>query len=137
MHQYEASRSPLYEQVCAFEDLLAAAYRARRGKRFRPDVVAFHHRLEAELLTLRDALRDRTYQPGPYWTFHIHDPKPRLISAAAYKDRIVHYLVDVRASVMSWIGHLRHGDTWGLLRQLLASAPFLRTRPMQPQGGAS
>jgi hypothetical protein len=30
----------------------------------------------------------------------------------------------VRASVMSWIGHLKHGDTWGLRRRLLAAAVF-------------
>ena len=41
----------LYQQVCAFENLLAAAYRARRGKRFRPDVVAFQHRLEQVMPT--------------------------------------------------------------------------------------
>jgi hypothetical protein len=30
----------------------------------------------------------------------------------------------VRASVMSWIGHLKHGDTWGLRRRLFAAAPL-------------
>ncbi len=33
-------------------------------------------------------------------------------------------LKDVKASVTSWIGHLRHGDTWGLRRRLLADATF-------------
>jgi retron-type reverse transcriptase len=81
----------LYERICAFENLVTAAYCARRGKRFRPDVAAFHFYLEAELLSLRDELRTRAYQPGPYRAFHIRDPKPRLISAAAYRDRVVHH----------------------------------------------
>jgi hypothetical protein len=30
----------------------------------------------------------------------------------------------VKASVMSWIGHLKHGDTWRLRRKLLSAAVF-------------
>lgn len=81
----------LYAQICSFENLVVAAYRARRGKRFRPDVATFHYHLEAELLSLRDDLYARTYQPGPHRAFSIRDPKPRLISAAAYRDRVVHH----------------------------------------------
>lgn len=43
-------------------------------------------------------------------------------------------LDEVRASVMSWIGHLKHGDPWGLRRKLLASVPFVRTVPPFTQG---
>jgi RNA-directed DNA polymerase len=32
-----------------------------------------------------------TYQPGPYHSFFIHDPKKRLISAAPFRDRVVHH----------------------------------------------
>ncbi len=81
----------LYERICSFENLVSAAYRARLGKRFRPDVARFHHSLEANLLTLRDELRERTWVPGGYRTFYIHDPKTRLISAAPYRDRVVHH----------------------------------------------
>ncbi|MCX6359718.1 MAG: hypothetical protein NT029_07935 [Armatimonadetes bacterium] len=34
--------------------------------------------------------------------------------------------VDVRQSVRSWIGHLSHGDTWGLRTALLERAVFVR-----------
>jgi retron-type reverse transcriptase len=81
----------LYEQVCAFANMYVAALRARRGKRYRPDVAAFHFHLEAELLKLRDELRNKTYQPGAYRAFYIQDPKRRLISAAPYRDRVVHH----------------------------------------------
>jgi hypothetical protein len=30
----------------------------------------------------------------------------------------------VKASLASWIGHLKHGDTWGLRRRLLEAAVF-------------
>ncbi len=81
----------LYPAIIDFENLLASAYRARRGKRYRRDVAAFHFDLEPELLTLREELATRTYQPGAYRAFYINDPKRRLISAAPYRDRVVHH----------------------------------------------
>ena len=33
----------------------------------------------------------QTYQPGPYHSFYIRDPKHRLISAAPFRDRVVHH----------------------------------------------
>jgi len=44
-----------------------------------------------ELFTLQDALLTQRYRPGPYTTFTIHEPKTRLISAAPYRDRVVHH----------------------------------------------
>jgi len=38
-------------------------------------------------------LSKRTYQPGGYDSFYIHDPKKRLISAAPFRDRVVHHAV--------------------------------------------
>lgn len=81
----------LYERICSFENLVVAAYRAKRGKRWRPDVLKFHFGQERELLELRQELLEERYQPGAYRSFWIHDPKRRLISAAPYRDRIVHH----------------------------------------------
>ena len=46
----------LWERLIGLPNLLWAAAKARRGKRDRPDVAAFHLNLEHELLTLRDEL---------------------------------------------------------------------------------
>lgn len=81
----------LWPQVIDFENLLLAARKAQRGKRFRDNVLAFNDRLEQELLNLHQALKDKTYQPGQYKTFQVYSPKPRLISAAPYRDRVVHH----------------------------------------------
>jgi len=81
----------LYPGLTSFPSLLAAVKAAQRGKRFRPDVLAFHSRLEAEIFLLQRELRDFTYQPGPYRRFAIRDPKPRLIAAAPFRDRVVHH----------------------------------------------
>jgi hypothetical protein len=89
-------RGFLWDELVSFPNLLRAALQARRGKRSRPNVEAFHFDLERELLRLRDELAGGTYRPGPYRTFTIREPKPRLISAAPYRDRVVHHaLVNV------------------------------------------
>src|SRR5262249_9014767 len=40
---------------------------------------------------LQAELQSQTYRLGPYRTFTIYDAKPRLISAAPYRDRVVHH----------------------------------------------
>jgi retron-type reverse transcriptase len=86
----------LWEQVISFEALLRAAETARRGKRFRPAVAAFHFDQERALWKLHEELATKTYRPGTYRSFFIHEPKKRQISAAPYRDRVVHHaLVNV------------------------------------------
>lgn len=77
--------------VCAFENLLSAAKKAQRGKRFQENVGRFNVNLEHELLTLQGELLDKSYQPGSYREFLIYEPKKRMISAAPYRDRVVHH----------------------------------------------
>jgi RNA-directed DNA polymerase len=81
----------LWEALTSFENLYRAARKARRGKRSKQAVEAFEFDLEKNLVGLRRDLLERTYQPGPFRTFTITDPKPRLISAAPYRDRVVHH----------------------------------------------
>ncbi|MEP0924373.1 RNA-directed DNA polymerase [Leptolyngbya sp. ST-U4] len=81
----------LWDQVIAFENLLSAARQAQKGKRFRDNVLTFNYHLEQELAQLQTELQSKTYQPGTYRTFRVMEPKPRLISAAPYRDRVVHH----------------------------------------------
>jgi len=81
----------LYPQVWAWDNLYLAYRKARKGKRSRPDVAAFEFNLELELPRLQDDLAAQTYRPGPYTHFYIHEPKRRLISAAPFRDRVVHH----------------------------------------------
>jgi hypothetical protein len=71
--------------------LLRAFRDAARGKRRQPNVAAFEHCLEDNLAALRRELTDQTYLPGAYTSFYIHEPKRRLISAAPFRDRVVHH----------------------------------------------
>jgi retron-type reverse transcriptase len=81
----------LWDGLVSFENLLCAAKLAASGKRKRADVAAFELDLEGELLRLRRELMEDEYEPGAYRSFQINDPKPRLISAAPFRDRIVHH----------------------------------------------
>ena len=81
----------LWPEVTSFANLLGAAEAAAAGKRKRPDVAAFLLNLEPRLVALRRELIDGTYRPGAYRTFTITDPKPRQISAAPFRDRVVHH----------------------------------------------
>ncbi|HEX5273207.1 MAG TPA: RNA-directed DNA polymerase, partial [Gemmataceae bacterium] len=81
----------LWAELTGFRNLLRAFEQARRGKRRHENVAAFEVELERELFRLQDELRGKTYAPGPYRTFQICEPKPRLISAAPFRDRVVHH----------------------------------------------
>ena len=86
----------LWRQVVSFKSLLHAAKLACKGKRFRPAVAAFHFNQERELWKLHEELEKKTYRPGVYRSFFIYQPKKRQISAAPYRDRVVHHaLVNV------------------------------------------
>ena len=81
----------LFPQITKFENLLEAAKKAQKGKRLQDNVLEFNHNLEQNLLDIQKELETRIYKPGEYHTFRIYDPKPRLISAAPYRDRVVHH----------------------------------------------
>jgi retron-type reverse transcriptase len=81
----------LYSQIVDFENILTASRKAQKGKRFRGNVLEFNYNLESKLSKLQQDLIDKIYQPGEYRTFYIKEPKTRMISAAPYRDRVVHH----------------------------------------------
>jgi RNA-directed DNA polymerase len=81
----------MYDVICGWENLRLAYGKAARGKRGHSAAAAFEYRLADNLLQLQTELLAQTYTPGPYTSFYIHDPKTRLISAAPFRDRVVHH----------------------------------------------
>lgn len=77
--------------LISWENLLHAYRRAAKGKRGHSGVAQFEHRLEDNLIRLQNDLSTQIYQPGAYTSFFIHEPKRRLISAAPFRDRVVHH----------------------------------------------
>ena len=70
----------LWPQVIDFDNLMAAAHKAQRGKRSQNNVLAFNFNLENELLSLQDELTAETYRPGAYKTFYcaFRRPHPKI-----------------------------------------------------------
>jgi retron-type reverse transcriptase len=86
----------LYGEVTTFENLWCAYQKARRGKRATEAAASFDWNAEENLLELQEQLSTKTYRPGDYHHFYIHEPKKRKISAAPFRDRVVHHaLVNV------------------------------------------
>jgi hypothetical protein len=81
----------MYDKLTSWNNLLLAYKKASAGKRGQPNVANFEYRLEDNLLCLQHELRHKTYRPGKYDSFYIHEPKRRLISAAPFHDRVVHH----------------------------------------------
>jgi retron-type reverse transcriptase len=81
----------LYPQIYNFGNLYVAFLAARKGKRDRAAVASFEFDLEHHLVQLESELREQTYRPGGYTNFYVHEPKRRLVSAAPFRDRVVHH----------------------------------------------
>ncbi len=81
----------LWDEIVSFDNLLLAYRKACRGKRSRNDVAMFGLNLEQELFQLQDSLRAKSYCPGTYRIFTLYERKPRQISAAPFRDRVVHH----------------------------------------------
>lgn len=85
------SISPGFEAICRWENLHLAYNKAAKGKRCHHAVARFDFTLAQELLCLQQELVAGAYSPGGYVNFIIHEPKRRKISAAAFRDRVVHH----------------------------------------------
>ena len=86
----QRERIDLYD-VAAWPNLEAALWQAARGKRARPDVAAFLADAQPGLNRLRAALQGGRLPDGSLRRFAIRDPKPRIIHAAPFIDRIAHH----------------------------------------------
>ncbi len=81
----------IFEHVVSWDNLWLAFREAARGKRRKTSAAAFEVQLADNLIALQDELRAKTYRPGAYVHFFIHEPKRRKISAAPFRDRVVHH----------------------------------------------
>lgn len=85
--------SSLFEKIISVENLLIAWKEFVKGKRKRVDVQEFQLRLMANILSLHNDLRNKTYMHGSYEHFKISDPKPRDIHKATVRDRLAHHAI--------------------------------------------
>ena len=83
----------LYERAFSAEALHQAYLDARRNKRGSRSCFEFERYLGTNLARLEQELADGSYRPQPYFTFWVHEPKPRLIHAPAFRDRVVQHAI--------------------------------------------
>jgi RNA-directed DNA polymerase len=83
--------SEAFDTITSWENLLAAHRKAARGKRGEASAARYEYRLADRLLELQSDLKAHRYRPGDYVHFYIHEPKRRKISAAPFRDRVVHH----------------------------------------------
>jgi len=82
-----------WDDICSYPSLIKAHENARKGKRYRPEVLGFTSKLEDYLIEIQDKLKDGTYELGPYRKLWVSIPKKRLVMALPYMDRIVQWSI--------------------------------------------
>lgn len=81
----------MFDAITEWGNLCQAHKKAARGKRVRASAAEFEHQLADQLVALQGELRSQTYRPGAYCNYFIREPKLRRISAAPFRDRVVHH----------------------------------------------
>lgn len=80
----------IFFKMLTYENLKKAYLKARKGKRYRKDVILFSLRYENILNEMYNNLFNLSYKFGPYNLFYIYEPKERKILSSSFRDRIVH-----------------------------------------------
>ena len=83
----------VFKKIVSFDNLATALRLASRGKRDRSEVRSFIENKDIELSLLQNHLITGEYRPHGYTQFKIMDPKPRVITCAAFRDRVVHHAI--------------------------------------------
>ena len=81
------------DKLFSLDDIFTAWREFKKDKQAKFDVQIFERFLEDNIFSIHEELENKTYRHRPYETFHIRDPKHRIISKAAVRDRLVHHLV--------------------------------------------
>jgi retron-type reverse transcriptase len=82
-----------YQYIISVENLLLAWKEFLSGKKSRKDVMDFERNLMANIISLHNDLKNKTYKHGEYKAFKINDPKPRDIHKAEVRDRLLHHAI--------------------------------------------
>ena len=83
----------LFNDIISAENLFSAWDKFKNGKRNKNDVQRFEWNLEENVFRLYRELKNKNYKHSSYASFNISDPKPRNISKAQARDRILHHAI--------------------------------------------
>lgn len=81
----------LFEHIVSERAMQNAFRLASTGKRQSHGYLVFNEYAQLRLLDIRARLIDGSWEPSALRTFTVYEPKPRIIGAPAFADRIVHH----------------------------------------------
>ncbi len=83
----------LVPQIANLDNLYLAFSKACKGKQWSREVLDFRSDFDRNIQQIRNELLSGDVSVGDYRYFTIHDPKERLICAAAFRERVVHHAI--------------------------------------------
>jgi len=81
----------LIDKITDIDNLREAYRKTAKGKRMSWGYLEFKEFSEANIRLIQEEILDRAYKIGNYRVFTIYEPKPRIISALDFKDRLVQH----------------------------------------------
>lgn len=81
----------LFPRVLADANLYRAYHQAAKGKKYSIEHLRFRENLAANIGRLRDSMASGQYRPGAPRQFMIYEPKPRMIAAMPFRDRVAEH----------------------------------------------
>ncbi len=81
----------VFDGMTSFERLELAYRKARKQKRYRPEVLEFTADLDSNLLQIQSDLRNESFTFGPYRKHWVYVPKKRIVMALPFASRIVQW----------------------------------------------
>ena len=83
----------VFPLITSFEWLEQAYKKARKEKRYRPEVLEFTHNLDENLLRIQEELREGRFTFGPYRRHWVSVPKRRMVMALPFDSRVVQWAI--------------------------------------------
>ena len=83
----------LYDLISNYDNIAKAFKKAAKGKKKKQYVIDFMKDYEQNIQKLEQDIESKNVNVGDYHFFLIHDPKPRMICAASFKERVLHHSI--------------------------------------------
>lgn len=91
----------LIERITSDQNMRLALKRTAKGRRFTASALDFKEFSEVNLMRLADDIRAGVYRSDPVRNFSVLEPKPRLITAHSFRDRVAqHALVSIIGPIL-------------------------------------
>lgn len=83
----------VFDEMSSFEWLERSYRKARKQKRYRPEVLKFTADLDTNLLDIQAQLREERFVFGPYRRHWVYVPKKRMVMALPFDSRVVQWAI--------------------------------------------